>query len=92
MTLGIQPSSILSHNLSNEEIFIDGRLIWKEHLGLLLLLLLLDRLTNHLVKVFRSIGRRSPLRFYCHSCRRRRAVVKVVGVVRLMKAVVAMVA
>ena len=56
------------------------------------LLLLLARLINRQVDVFRVFGRRSPLRFYCQCGRLRMAVEKVVGVMRRMIAVVAMVA
>ena len=54
-------------------------------------LLLLARLFNGQVEVFRGFGRRSPLRFYCQYGRLRRAVEKVVGVMRRMTTVMAMV-
>ena len=56
------------------------------------MLLLLARLINRQVEVFRCFGRRNPLRFYCQCGRLRRAVKKVVGVMRRMTTVMAMVA
>ena len=54
------------------------------------MLLLLARLINRQVEVFRGFGRRSPQRFYCQCGRLRRAVERVVGVMRRMTTVVAM--
>ena len=58
----------------------------------MLILTLLARLINRLVEVFRDFGRRSPLRFYCQCGRLRRSDEKLVGVMRRMITVVAMVA
>ena len=55
------------------------------------LLLLLALLINRHVEVHCGFGRRSHKRFYCHCGRLGRAVKKVVGVMRRMTAVVAMV-
>ena len=55
-------------------------------------LLLLAHLTLRQVEVFRGFCRRSPLRFYCQCVRLRRAVEKVVGVMRRLTTVKAMVA
>ena len=56
------------------------------------LTLLLARLINRQVEVFCGFGWRSPIRFYCQCGRLRRAVEKVVGVMRQLTTVVAMVA
>ena len=56
------------------------------------LMLLLARLINRQVVVFRSFSRRSPWLFYCLCDRFRRAVKKVVCVMRRITTVVAMVA
>ena len=53
--------------------------------------MLLARLINRQVEVFCSFGRRCPFRFYCQCCQLRRAVKKVVGVMRRLTTVVAMV-
>ena len=58
----------------------------------IMLLLLLARLINRQVEVFRCFGRHSPQRFYCQCGGLRRAVEKVVDVMRLLTTVVAMVA
>ena len=50
--------------------------------------LLLACLANHQVEVFRVYGRRSPYRFYCQCGRLRRAVIKVVSVLRRVTTVV----
>ena len=55
-------------------------------------LLLLTHLILRQVEVFRGFGRRSPLRFYCQCVRLRRAVEKVVGVLRRLTTVMAMAA
>ena len=54
-------------------------------------MLLLDRLINRQVEVYRGFGR-NPFRFYFQCDRLRRAVEQVVGVMKLMIKVVAMVA
>ena len=58
----------------------------------ILLLLFLARLVNRQVKVFCGFGLSSPYRFYCQCGRLRRAVNKVVDVMRGVTTVMAMVA
>ena len=70
---------------------VDGKLDTDEQGPMVVMLLLFARLINPHVEVFRSFGRRSPWRFYCQSGRLRRAVEKVVGVMRPLTAVLAMV-
>ena len=55
-------------------------------------LLLLARFINRKVELFRGFGRRSSYRFHSQCGRFRRAVEKVMGVMRRMITVVAMVA
>ena len=56
------------------------------------MLLFLVRLINRQVNVFGSFGMRSPYRFYCQCGRLRTVVEKVVGIMRRITTVVAMVA
>ena len=55
-------------------------------------MLLLARLNNQIVEVFRGFGRRSPYRFYCQYGRLQMAVEKLVGVMRRLTTIVAIIA
>ena len=83
---------------TTDSVIMSSRLQWNVivssclQIKAIVLLLLLARLINRQVEMFRVFGRRRPLQFCCQCGRLRRAVEKVVGVMRRNTTVEAMVA